>query len=132
MRKKIVATLAVGAAFATAGVLMVPAASASPSPTEVERETMGTCSAGARWDLNLEKEFGVIDIDFEIDAATPGERWTVVINRNESRVLRVSQVADVEGEVDVNKIIRDRSGSDRISVVATSASGQTCRGSLRI
>ena len=115
MRKTLMATIAAGAALATASVL-----------------AMGTCSAGARWDLNLEREFGVIDIDFEIDAATPGEKWTVSITRNGSKVLKVSQVADAEGEIDVNHMVRDRAGSDRISVTATSASGQSCRGSLRI
>lgn len=132
MRKTIIASIAAGATLAAAGILVAPAASALPRPAEVERETMGTCSAGARWDLSLEREFGVIDIDFEIDGATPGERWTVVIDRNGKRALRVSQAADVEGEVDVNHIVRDRAGTDRIAVTATSASGQTCRGSLRI
>lgn len=132
MHKTIVATIAAGAALATAGILAAPASAAPARPAEVERETMGSCSAGARWDLNLEREFGVIDIDFEIDAATPGEKWTVSITRNGSKVLRVSQVADREGEIDVNHIVRDRAGSDRIAVSATSASGQTCRGSLRI
>lgn len=130
MRKTIVATIAAGALLAMAGILAAPA-SAAPA-LEVERETMGTCSAGARWDLNLEREYGVIDIDFEIDAATPGEKWTVSIARNGSKVLRVSQVADPEGEIDVSHIVRDRAGSDRFSVTATSASGQSCRGSLRI
>ena len=132
MRKMIVAITATGVALATVGLLTAPAASALPRPAEVERETMGTCSGSARWSLDLEKEFGVIDINFEIDAATPGEKWNVVLERNGSRVLKVSQVADLEGEVDVNHMVRDRAGSDRISVAATSASGQTCRGSLRI
>lgn len=132
MRKTITATIAAAAALATAGILAAPASAAPARPAQIERETMGTCSAGARWDLSLEREFGVIDIDFEIDAATPGEKWTVKITRNGSKVLRVSQVADAEGEIDVNHIVRDRAGRDRISVSATSASGQSCRGKLRI
>ncbi len=131
MRKTIVATIAAGAALATAGVLAAPAAAAA-RPAEIERETMGTCSAGARWDLNLEREYGVIDIDVEIDAATRGERWTVSIAKNGTRVLRVAQTADADGEIDVSHIVRDRAGRDRISFTATSASGQSCRGSLRI
>jgi len=132
MRKTLMATIAAGAVLATAGVLAAPASAAPARPAEIERETMGTCSAGARWDLNLEREYGVIDIDFEIDAATPGEKWTVTINRNGSKVLNVSQEADPEGEIDVNHMVRDRAGSERISVTANSASGQACRGSLRI
>jgi len=130
MRKTIAATIATGAALATAGILASPA-SAAPA-REVERETMGSCSAGARWELNLEREYGVIDIDFEIDAATPGEKWTVSITKNGSTILNVSQTADREGEIDVSRIVRDQAGTDRFSVTATSASGQTCRGSLRI
>lgn len=132
MRRTIVTTIAASAALATAGFLAAPAMAAPARPAEIERETMGTCSAGARWDLNLEREHGVIDIDFEIDAATPGQKWTVSITRNGNRVLRVSQVADREGEIDVSHIVRDRAGTDRIAVSATSSAGQTCRGSLRI
>lgn len=132
MHKTILATVAAGAALATAGILAAPVSAAPARSSEIERETIGTCSAGARWDLNLEREFGVIDIDFEIEAATPGETWTVSITRNGSTVARVSQAADTDGEIDVNKLVRDSAGSDRISATATSASGQTCRGSLRI
>lgn len=132
MRKTIIGATTAGAILATFGLFTASTASALPQPAQIEREKMGTCSSGARWNLDLEKEYRVIDINFEIDAATPGERWTIVVERNGSRVLRVSQVADFEGEVDVDHLVRDRAGTDRISVSATSASGQTCRGSLSI
>lgn len=132
MRKKIMGITAIVAILATIGLITTSTASALPQPAEIERETMGACSSGARWNLDLEKEYGVIDINFEIDATTPGEKWTIVVERNGSRVLRVSQVADLEGEVDVDHLVRDRAGTNRISVSATSAGGQTCRGSLRI
>jgi hypothetical protein len=132
MNKTTIATIAAGSALAIGGLLAAPAHAAPARPTEVERETQGTCSAGARWDLNLEREFGVIDIGFEVDGATPGERWTVTIKRNGSQVLKVTRPADAEGEVDVDHIVRDRAGSDRFTVRATSADGQVCRGSLRI
>jgi hypothetical protein len=132
VRKMKFTAIAAGATLATTGLLAAPAAAAPRVLAEVERETMGTCSAGARWDLNLEREFGVIDIGFEIDGATPGERWTVVVKRNGSQVVKVSRPADAEGEVDVDHIVRDRSGSDRFTVRATSASDQVCRAALRI
>ncbi len=132
VRMQTFTAIAAGATLAATGLLAPPAAAAPRVPAEVERETTGTCSASARWDLNLEREFGVIDIGFEIDGATPGERWNVVVKRNGSQVLKVSRPADTEGEVDVDHIVRDRSGSDRFTVRAMSTDGQLCRATLRI
>lgn len=132
------ATAALAATFftaapAAAGPAMPGSASVAPTlPAEVEREVSDTCSGGARWDLSLEREFGVIDIGFEVDGATPGQRWTVLITRNGAQILRTVRPADAEGEVDVTHLVRDRAGSDRFSVRATSASGEVCRATLRI
>lgn len=117
----------------TAAILSSAAITASPaSAAEVEREPSGTCSSGARWDFNVEREFGVVDIDFEIDGSPARQKWTVRIEKNGAKILRTSVVADNDGEVDVSHLVRDSAGVDRFSVRATSASGQVCRAALRI
>jgi len=132
MRKKMIGGSAIAASVALIAAGTVLAAPASAAPMDVERESSGTCSAGARWDFNLEREFGVVDIDFEIDGATAGQRWTVRFDKNDKRILKRSVTADNEGELDVSHLVRDSSGTDKFSVRATSASGQVCRASLRI
>lgn len=127
-RGRIAATvLAVGAVGIGLGVA-APAAQAHG----VERELSGTCSAGAVWDLNVEREHGLLDIDFEIEQATPGESWTVSFVRNGTLIGKRVAVADRRGEVEVDRNVRAVRGVNRIDVRATGANGQTCHGSIRI
>ena len=99
---------------------------------DIEREKTGSCSGGASWDLDVEREFGVISVNLDVERGAVGERWTVRAFKN-GAPLGVKRVkADYEGDVDVNFITRDQSGKDKIRVKAVSASGQTCAASLRI
>ena len=113
-----------------AGSALLVAAPASA--VDVERESSGTCSSGARWDFNVEREFGVVDIDFEIENSPVNQRWTVRIEKNGTKILRTSVLADNEGDVEVSHLVRDAAGSDKFSVRATSSAGQVCKASLRI
>jgi hypothetical protein len=132
MKKKIMGGTALAASAALLAAGTVFAAPASAAPLEIERESSGMCSSGARWDFNLERDFGVVDIDFEIDGATAGQRWTVRMEKNGKKILKRSVLADNEGELDVSHLVRDSAGTDKFSVRATSASGQVCSASLRI
>lgn len=119
----------------TAGTLVAGTTLAFAAPSqarEIERESAGTCSAGARWELNLEREFGVIDIDFDIEGANPGEQWTIRFTKNGNGAGTRRVVAEPDGDVDASHIVRAARGTNRIGVKATSASGQTCSTTLRI
>lgn len=98
----------------------------------VERQDRGTCSAGARYELEVERERSRLDISFSVDAAMPRERWSVRITNKGQQVARLTRTADSDGEWDIDRVVRDSGSGARIVVEATSASGQTCRGALRI
>lgn len=111
------------------GLVAAPAAQALPA---LERDKSGTCSAGAWWELSLDREFGVLEVDFDIERARPGESWTFTIKHNGQARKAVRTVADYEGEADAQWFFRERAGRDKVAVVATSSSGQTCKATGRI
>ena len=98
----------------------------------VEKEESGVCSAGTRWELDIERERQAVYIDFSIERAPARERWTVRIAKNGSSILTTSVVTDRDGEADVSRRIRDTSAPDTFSVRATSELGEVCRASMRI
>ncbi len=126
------ATAAATAAAALAGMVLAAPATAAPVRTDVEREKGGRCSATSYWDLSLEKERGRIDIDVDIESRQAGERWTVKVTHNGRTVFNRTRLTDDEGELDVDRTVRNKKGADSIAFTARSSTGETCRGRLRI
>ena len=126
------ATAAGAAAAALAGMVLAVPAGAAPVRADVEREKGGRCSATSFWDLSLEKERGRIDVDVDIESRQAGERWTVKVTHNGRTVFNRTRVTDDEGELDVDRTVRNKKGKDTIAFTARSSAGETCRGSLRI
>ena len=130
-RKGTKAVALVASAGIAAGMALVAAPAAQAMPA-FETGKTGSCSAGAWWDLSMEREFGYLEVDMDIERARPGERWTISLSHNGQAKKLVRAVADYEGDVDAQWILRDRAGTDRVTVKATSASGQTCVASGRL
>lgn len=125
--------LASGAVVGVTALAVAGFGFAAPAQAiDIEREKSGSCSSGAWWDLDVEREYGVISVNFDVERGTVGERWTVRAFKNGSPLGTKRVKADYEGDVDVNFITRDGSGKDKIRVKAVSTSGQTCVASLRI
>ena len=120
------------AAAAIAGMVLAVPATAAPVRTDVEREKGGRCSATSAWDLSLEKERGRIDIDVDIESRQAGEQWTVKVMHNGRTAFDRTRTTDDEGELDVDRTVRNKRGTDTIAFTARSSAGETCRGSLRI
>ncbi len=112
-----------------AGALMI---AAPAQALDIEREKSKRCSAASFATLSLEKEFDRIDVDFDIENATPGRSWNVRIKHNGSTVVRTARPADYEGELDVTQQVRDRAGKDRFIARATGPNGEVCRVKLGI
>jgi hypothetical protein len=110
----------------------IAGASAAQADMDIEREKSKRCSGASFATLSLEKEFGRIDADFEIENATPGRSWNVRIKHNGNTVLRTSRVADYEGDLDVMQQVRDRAGKDRFIARAKGPNGEVCRVKLGI
>ena len=126
-------TTALAAATITAGVsvcLAVPAAA--------DVEPRGMCSAASAWEADIERDFGVYDIDFEVKTQVVGERWRLVLQQNGRSVYSDTRatVQDVDGryaDVDWEIVRPDRAGtSERFILSARNIStGETCRTALR-
>lgn len=132
MRKlsaKATAGIVSGGLIVSLGLVAAPAAQALPA---FERDKAGTCSAGAWWELSLDRESGILEVDFDVERARPGERWTFTIKHNGQTGKAVRTVADYEGDADAQWFFRDRPGRDKVAVLATSSSGQTCKATGRI
>lgn len=123
-------TAAILASTAAAGGIV--AAAAPAQAFEIEREKSVRCSAGSWATMSLEKEFGRIDADFEIENAVAGRSWNVRMKHNGNTVLRTQRMADYEGDLDVMQQVRDSAGKDRFVVRATGPNGEVCRVKLSI
>jgi hypothetical protein len=93
----------------------------------------GSCSGNSNWKLKAEPDDGRLETEFEVDQNRNGVRWTVVLRRNGTKVLETTRTTRApSGSFEVNARLRNPAGTDRITAVAKRASGETCRGSLRI
>jgi len=114
-----------GAAALSAVVLVPPAQAA---PTRDVDHAMVDCSRSSMLHVTLERERNRFEVDFEIYSA-PRERWTVTIAQGGRTLHTVAKTANREGELDAWRYVPARSGA--IEVSARSASGETCRASVR-
>jgi len=113
------------------GALTVAAAPAASAG--VEKTSKGSCTKSSTWKLDLEKEHGVIDIDFEGKTSASGKTWNYKVKQN--GVVRHSgkTVTERDGEFDIDRNVKDRAGKDTIIVRAKhSATGEVCKAKLSI
>ncbi|HQR81074.1 MAG TPA: hypothetical protein PLT68_12730 [Actinomycetota bacterium] len=127
---KRIAAITAATAVAAGGVALTIAPAQADSG--IERHKTVRCAGNTLAKLELEKEHGRIDIDFELDHAVPNQAWKVRIKHNGKRVLRTTRVTDYEGELDVSRKVPDRRGTDKIVARAKNSAGQVCRVTLKI
>jgi hypothetical protein len=121
-----------------AAVLALAAlAAASTAPAKSgAREVIkrGSCSGSASWKLKAKLDDGRIETEFEVDQNRVGRRWHVVIRQNGvKRFDGIRRTKAPSGSFTVHRLLDNKSGRDRIVAKATAlATGQTCRGAVRI
>ena len=120
------------AAGVAAGMIIGSGLIAAPANAEINRSAQGTCTSGAVWDLDVERDDGMLEIDFDVDRARPSENFRVVVKVNRQRVWRTNLRTDRDGDVWFTRMVRDRRGPDRVTVRMVSPRGDVCRGSVRI
>ena len=67
------------------GALGVIAGAGFASPAaaaDVEREKHGSCTGSSRWELQLEREHGRIEIDLDVDTPRSGQTWVVKLKHD--------------------------------------------------
>ena len=122
------------------GVLLAAAAlaSASSAPAKggggAEVIKRGSCSGSANWKLKAKHDNGLIETEFEVDQNVVGKKWRVVIRQNGGkRFSGVKTTKAPSGSFTVRRMLDNKAGTDHIVAKATAlATGQTCRGGLRI
>jgi hypothetical protein len=124
-------------AVAAAAVLVVGGATLAAAPattaTEVERERSGSCTGTSRWELQLEREHGLIEVDLEVDSRRAGDTWIVRLKHDGVLFAKVSRVTDRDGEFEVDRVRNNHRGTDYFWFRAVNQrSGEVCTGRLSI
>ncbi len=110
---------------------------ASTPATAIETEKTGKCSAGSIWQADLELEYKVFDLGFEIDTKNADENWNFTLRHNGKRVFSenrttVKDFDDSYAEVEWDLIRPDRKGSDTFTFRAVNqTSGEVCKATLK-
>jgi hypothetical protein len=110
---------------------------ASTPATAIETEKTGKCSAGSIWQVDLELEYKVFDLGFEIDTKNADENWNFTLRHNGKRVVSenrttVKDFDDSYAEVEWDLIRPDRKGSDTFTFRAVNqTSGEVCKATLK-
>lgn len=128
---KTIGSISAAGALLAAGVI-----GASPALADVE--TRGTCSAGSQWEADLEREFNVYAMDFEVKTQKADESWRLTVTQNGKRVYSnarstFQEFDDRYADVDWEVVRPDRKGvTDRFTLTATNTvTGEVCKTTLR-
>ena len=128
---KTIGSISAAGALLAAGVI-----GASPALADVE--TRGTCSAGSQWEADLEREFNVYAMDFEVKTQKADESWRLTVTQNGKRVYAntrstFQEFDDRYADVDWEVVRPDRKGiTDRFTLTATNTvTGEVCKTTLR-
>ena len=115
---------------AVAGItalLAVPTAMVVASPANADIERGGSC-AGARYELNVDRERGGFEVDADIEDAAPGSRWRIVLKHDGRTYYNKVRTTDREGDVDVERFRHNTNGRDRLGLrVKNLRTGEVCR-----
>jgi len=112
--------------FATA-LLSVPAALAKGGHHRAVR-VHGVCTQQSTSKLKLSRERRGIEVEFEVDQNRSGVPWKVTLRRNGVRVASFTATTRARsGSFEVRRVIARQPNANRVSAIATRASGETCR-----
>jgi len=111
-------------AIAAAALVVVPATWAKDGDVLVR----GTCTDSTTSKLKLSEEDGRIEVEFEVDQNRSGVRWSVVLRRPTTVLVRTTRVTRApSGSFELRRVVADLAGRDRITARATSPAGEVCR-----
>ena len=126
MRTRHLQRLGLICAIGAAALVAIPATSAKDGDVLVR----GTCTKASSSKLKLSEEDGRIEVEFEVDQNRNGVRWTVVLRRPATVLVRTTRVTrGPSGSFELRRVVADLAGADRITARATSPSGEVCRAS---
>lgn len=129
--KKTVSSIFSRISFGTLLVSMITLTSISLSKDgDVIRRS--NCSGPAKSKLKASPENGRIEVEYEVDNATRGQRWVIVLKKGRRTILQRTKTVNSAGEIRVRKVTSNGSGSERISALARNLNtGERCSVTLR-
>jgi hypothetical protein len=94
----------------------------------------GSCSGSATWKLKASPDDGRIEVEGQVDSNVNGQNWHWRILHNGNVAARGSATTKApSGSFEVRRLLVNARGTDAIGWRARNmASGQTCRGSLKL
>jgi len=130
-------TMARTLAMAASGGVALSLLAAPPAIADEEVERKGTCTNSSRWELELEKDDGRIEVEFEVTTRRAGQAWRVRGFQNGQRFVAVTKVAkrddDDRPDFEVERDRPDRRGVDRFRFRAVNTvTGEVCVARARI
>ena len=118
--KRLISACAIGAA----ALVAIPATAAKDGDVLVR----GACTKVSTSKLKLSEEDGRIEVEFEVDQNRNGVRWTVVLRRPSTVLVRTTRVTrPPSGSFELRRVVADLAGRDRITARATAPAGEVCR-----
>jgi len=124
MKPALLRRLVLACTISAAALVAIPTTSAKDGDVLVR----GTCTKASAAKLKLSEEDGRIEVEFEVDQNRNGVRWSVVLRRPATVLLRTTRLTrPPSGSFELRRVVADLAGRDRISARATSPSGEVCR-----
>jgi hypothetical protein len=117
--------------------ILVASMSYSLTANAIEVEQMGNCTKGSQWNADLELEYRVFDLSFDIDTREANQDWTLTLRHNGKKALSqtVQSMQDFDdsySEVEWNIIRPDRRGADTFNFRAVNkVTGEVCKATLK-
>ena len=107
-------------------VLMMSGSAQALTNRLADDDTERTITCGqALVELNVDKEPNGFEVGADVDNAKAGSKWKVVLRHDGDRVLARTVKADYEGDLEVDTMRPDTSGSDvftlRVKNISTDA-----------
>ncbi len=89
------------------------------------------CSGSGSGKLKLDREDGNrVETEFELQHVSANRRWRIQFRHNGTLVTNVVRTTTATGRIELRRLLVDRTGADRVSVVAQRLpSGQRCTAS---
>ena len=129
MNVRTITTTAALAATLAAGAALVGASPAAAKDGRVQAS--GSCSPSGHWKLKASPEGSRIELQLEVEAGRPGQRWAVTVTDNGTSVVSTARTASATSQIAVRALVPNRAGTDRLVATArNSATGALCRGAL--
>ena len=88
----------------------------------------GTCSGSSQSKIKVESRPSNrrTEVEFEVDEATPHQKWAVVIADNGTSIAHKTSRTNARGEFTVRKFLKGATGHSILASATNAVTGETC------